>query len=196
MNSLNNNIKIVSISGPVGSGKNSILEGVLNKCNNCARLVTATTREPREGELDGIDYHFITKEKFLKAAQSGDIPEYWHAQDTDRYYGTYLPDLKQKAQEGKIVLAQVQAEGVRYFKDNFNTISILVLAGSEQELVDRVIARHPMDDEELRERLDTIHKEMQEFEQVCDYTVYNKNGKLDEAIDAVLKIMQSRDYIN
>ena len=188
--------KVLIISGPTGSGKNSILEGVLERCNNCARLVTATTREPREGEVDGVDYHYISKSEFLKAIDNGDIPEYWHAQDTDRYYGTYLPDLYSKAKDGKIVVAQVQAEGIKYFKTHHEAVSVLVVAGSEEELIGRVTARHPMSDDELQERLDAIHTEMREFEQVCDYTVKNENGKLDKAIDEVMQIMHKEGYIN
>jgi len=80
-----NKTKIVVIAGPSGSGKNSIMQGVLKRCDSCVRLVTATTRSPREGEKDGVDYHFISKEVFLDGIKSGEIPEFWHAQDTDRY---------------------------------------------------------------------------------------------------------------
>ncbi len=191
-----NKVKILIISGPTGSGKNSILEGVLKRCDNCARLVTATTREPRDGEVDGVDYHYISKSAFLTAIENGHIPEYWHAQDTDRYYGTYLPDLYNKAQDGKIVVAQVQAEGIKYFKAHHDAIAVLIVAGSEEELISRVTARHPMSDSELQERLEAIHTEMREFEAICDYTVKNENGKLDQAIDEVMQIMRKEGYIS
>jgi guanylate kinase len=192
---IDTDIKVLIISGPTGSGKNSILEGVLERCHNCARLVTATTRLPRGGEVDGVDYHFISKDVFLQAIKDGEIPEYWHAQDTDRYYGTYLPDLRNKAKAGNIIVAQVQAEGIKYFKKHYKTVSVLIVAGSEDELIGRVTARHPMTKEELKERLDTIHKEMQEFEQVCDYTVRNENGKLDIAIEEVITILKKENYV-
>ena len=191
-----NKTKIVVIAGPSGSGKNSIMQGVLKRCDSCVRLVTATTRSPREGEKDGVDYHFISKEVFLDGIKSGEIPEFWHAQDTDRYYGAYLPYLREKTKEGKTVVAQVQAEGIKYYKQNFETVAILVVAGSEAELIGRVTSRNAVTEQELKERMDLVHKEMLEFEQVCDYTVRNENGKLDEAIEQTMQILQKEGYIN
>jgi len=190
------NTKILIIAGPSGSGKNSILEGILDKCTNCARLVTATTRDPRGGEQDGVDYHFITKSHFLESIENGQIPEYWHAKDTDRYYGTYLPDLEKKTFEGKVVIAQVQAEGIKFFKENFNTITIMVTADSKDELIGRITARHPMSEDELKERMELIEKEMVELEPICDYTVRNPNGKLEEAIEKIITILKKENYVS
>ncbi len=190
-----NDTKVLIIAGPSGSGKNSILEGLLRECNNCSRLVTATTREPRDGEEHGIDYHFITKDAFLDGIKDGKIPEYWHAKDTDRYYGTYLPDLEQKTKQGKVVIAQVQAEGIKYFKEHFNTIAIMITADSEEELVDRITARHPMNEDELKERMDLIHREIEEFTPIVDYTVRNPDGKLDDAIKEVISILKKENYV-
>ncbi len=190
-----NETKILVIAGPSGSGKNSIMQGVLERCDNCARLVTATTRSMRDDEVDGVDYHFITKDKFLQGIKGGSIPEFWHAQDTDRYYGTYLPDLEQKTVEGKVVVAQVQAEGIKYFKEHFNTLAVIVVAGSEEELIGRVVARNPVTEEELKERMDLVQKEMVEFNQVSDYTVRNENGRLEQAIEEVITILKKENYV-
>ncbi len=192
---MNTNNKIVVIAGPSGAGKNSVLEGVLRNCNECARLVTATTRKPRDGETDGVDYHFISKNDFLSGIENGDIPEYWHAKDTDRYYGTYLPDLREKFRQGKVVIAQVQAEGIRYFKDNFHTIAICITPDSPKELMHRIKSRHPMTEQELSERMALIEKEMREFQEVCDYTVRNPDGKLDMTIEKVIEILQNEGFV-
>ncbi len=187
--------KILIIAGTSGSGKNSIMQGVLDKCENCVKLITATTRSPRGGEVHGEDYYFITKEEFLAGIKDGKIPEYWHAEDTDRYYGTHLPDLDKKANKNKVIVAQVQAEGIRYFKDNFDTIVVLVVAGSEEELIDRIESRQNIHEAELEERMALASREMEEFKSLCDYTVSNPNGKLDEAVDEVINILKKENYV-
>ena len=187
--------KVVIIAGPSGSGKNSILDVLMQRCDICARLVTATTREPRDGEQDGIDYHFITKDTFLRGISDGTIPEYWHAKDTDRYYGTYLPDLDAKFANGKIVLAQVQAEGIRYFKEHFTTIAFCIVPESKEALIARITARHPMTDEEITERMRLMEKEMKEFAPLCDYTIRNPDGKLNVAVDEVISILEQERFI-
>lgn len=187
--------KILIIAGPSGSGKNSILEGLLQQCSNCVRLVTATTRSPRAGEQDGVDYYFLTKTDFLKGIDSGQIPEYWHAKDTDRYYGTYLPGLNAKMIEDKVVVAQVQAEGIKFFKEHFNTIAIMITADSEEELIGRITARHPMTKNEIDERMGLVQKEVQELGQICDYTVRNPNGKLNQVITEIITILKKENYV-
>ena len=187
--------KILIIAGPSGSGKNSILEALLAQSDIFVRLVTATTREPRDGEIHTKDYYFISKDAFLEGIKSGQIPEYWHAKDTDRYYGTYLPDLTQKTKDGKIIIAQVQAEGIKYFKERFNAIAIMITAESEDELIGRINARSTMTPEELSGRMALIKKETEELNAVCDYTVRNANGKLDEAVAEVTTIVTDAGFI-
>jgi len=194
---INTSAHILIIAGPSGSGKNSIMEGVLKQCNKCARLTTATTRAPRATEQHGIDYYFITKSEFLDGIKSGQIPEHWHAEDTDRYYGAYLPDLEKKTAEGKIIIAQVQAEGIKYYKEHFaNTLAILVTAGNDDELKRRITSRHPISESEFAERIQLVQQELAEFKPICDYTVRNPDGKLDEAIAEVMQILQKEEYIN
>lgn len=188
--------KIVIISGPSGSGKNSVLQGVLDTCENCVRLVTATTRAIREGEQDGVDYHFLRKDQFLKGIENGDIPEHWRADETDRYYGTYMPALKERLAEGKTVLAQLQIEGLRYFKKKFGAVGIFVVADSYDELERRIRTRQPdMTDEEIEERLHTARQEVDEYSDEYDFTVVNARGKLDEAINQVIDIIRKEQYL-
>ena len=85
--------KVVVIAGPSGSGKNAIINEILSRYPRCVRLVTATTRKPRPGEKDGIDYHFLTQQKFERDMARGDIPEHRFVQELNTYYGIYLPDL-------------------------------------------------------------------------------------------------------
>jgi len=187
--------KIVVISGPSGSGKNSVLEGILEKCDNCTRLVTATTRSRREGEEHGVDYYFLSKEEFIKGTKNGEIPEYWHAIDTDRYYGTYIPDLEKKIGEGKTVLAQLQIEGVRFFKRTYDALSIFIMPESLTELQRRVLGRQDMSEKELKERLQEAEKEIIEYSPEYDHRIVNKKDQLDSAVEDVLDILRKEQYL-
>ncbi|MDP2650003.1 MAG: guanylate kinase [bacterium] len=187
---------VLVIAGPTGSGKNSVIDGVLGQCQKCTRLVTATTRAMREGERNGIDYYFLSKEEFLKAVKDGQIPEYWHAKETDRHYGTYLPDLEKKISEGKIVVAHMQIEGARYFKKHYNALTLFIVPDSLDELRRRVLGRQrDIPDEELEERLKIAEVEMSEHAPEYDYTIVNRRDKLNEAIDDVLDILKKEKYL-
>ncbi len=185
---------VVVIAGPSGSGKNSIINGVIERCSNCVRLVTATTREPRAGEVDGVDYHFLSKGDFLAGMKDGRIPEHWYAEETDRYYGTYLPDLEQKLSEGKTVLAHMQIEGARYFKAHFNALTLFIMPHSLDVLRQRVLERQDMGAEELEERLAEAQREIQEDAPQYDMQIVNEQGKLDEAIQAAINLLRDKGF--
>lgn len=192
---MNTDKKVVVIAGPSGSGKDSVIQGVLNQFPQCTRLTTATTREPRPGEVHAQDYYFISKDEFLSRIADGSIPEHWHAPDTDRYYGTYLPDLEQKLAEGKVVITQQQIEAVRFFKKNFGALTIAIEPGSLEELRGRIVKRHDMDEREITERLEKAKLELAENKAECAYTVINADGKLNDAVDATVDILRKEGYI-
>ncbi|MAZ67351.1 guanylate kinase [bacterium] len=191
------NAKIVVISGPTGSGKNSILKGILERStDDTARLVTATTRAQREGEEHERDHYFLSKVEFLKGIDEGTIPEHWYAPETDRYYGTYLPDLEKKLAQGKTVVAEVQIEGFRFFKKQFKALGIFIVAESYEELERRVRDRQQdISENELSERLQKARQEVDEYSKEYDYTVVNVRGKLEEAIEEVMDILRKEQYL-
>ncbi|MDP2648483.1 MAG: guanylate kinase, partial [bacterium] len=91
--------RVVVIAGPSGSGKNTVITRIMQGCHNCSRLVTATTRSMRPGEVDGVDYHFFTQERFDEEMSSGNIPEHRFVPALGTYYGTYLPDLEKRIKD-------------------------------------------------------------------------------------------------
>src|ERR1700742_4854258 len=100
-----NEKRVVVIAGPSGSGESTITNQLIGRFPaKLVRLVTATSRPPREGEKPGVDYHFFTKEEFQKHIASGDIIEYTYIENRDTYYGTYKPDLEEKLQSGHVVI--------------------------------------------------------------------------------------------
>ena len=109
--------QVIVIAGPSGSGKNVVIDRIMKEHHNCTRLVTATTRLARPGEVDGVDYHFFTQERFDEELAAGTIPEHRFVPALNTYYGVYLPDLEKRMRERKIVFAQVDIEGARLLKE-------------------------------------------------------------------------------
>ncbi len=192
------NRHVVVIAGPSGSGKNSILQAFLERFKNCARLVTATTRAPREGEREGVDYYFFSQEKFKEEMEKGMIPEHRFVSALGTYYGTYVPDLEKKLASGRIVLAQVDvegAEGASMFKERYGAVTIFVTPGSTEEFERRVRARNPsMSEDELQKRMRIAEKEMRDYANKYDYQVMNADGKLNEAVEQVVAILKKEGY--
>lgn len=187
--------KVVVIAGPSGGGKNSIIEMIVAQYPMCARLVTATTRLPRPGEVEAQDYHFLSEEVFLNALASGEIPEHRFIQKLGTHYGTYLPDIKAKIASGKIIIAHMDIIGARYFKEHFNATTLFVNPDSLEMLESRVRGRNPeMSEEEIQARMDIARIEINEHAPEYDYIVTNTHGKLSETVEQVVAIMKKEGY--
>ncbi len=186
--------QVVVIAGPAGSGKDSVVQGVLRRAPNATLMVTATTRPMRPGEENGVNYHFLTKGKFLTELQAGNILEHYHRADTDTYYGTYKPDIEARIASGKVVFAVIQIVGARYLKEHYDATTIFIMPPSLEILEKRVRARAPMSDIEWQERLTHTRREMEEDAPFYDYRITNEEGKLEAAIDGVIEILTKEGY--
>ncbi len=185
---------VVVIAGPTGSGKDSVIKGVLAKIKGAKFLTNVTTRKQREGEVDGINYHFITNDRFLEELKVGNILEYYHREDTDTYYGTYKPDLDEKIKDGNITFSQIQIVGAKYLKENYGATTIFILPPSIEELKKRVIIRGDVSAEEWQERLKHFRREMSEDIDFYDYKITNEDGKLEQTVNHVLQILKDEGY--
>ncbi len=193
MSETKNKVDLIVISGPSGVGKSSIIKGLLKRCPRASLLVSATTRKPRPGEKDGINYYFISEDEFKEKIKSGDIPEYRFTPETRNYYGTYLPDLRKKIEENKIPIADVDIIGAKFFKENFNPLLIFIMPPSEEALISRIQKRNDnMPKEELEERLKIAKREIKEDSKFYDYKIVNEEGKLQESIDKLLDIVRGK----
>lgn len=186
---------VAVIAGPSGGGKNSILDQLVERHPNCARLVTATTRNPRNGEVDGIDYHFLSAEQFMVALEHGDILEHRDVVGLGTHYGVYKPDIDTKLGEGKIVLAHLDIIGARRLKELYGAVTIFVMPDSPEILEQRIRSRNPdMADEEVMERLAIGKREMEDDIKEYDFTVINAQGKLNDAVEEVSAILKREGY--
>ncbi len=187
--------QIVVIAGPSGGGKNTIIEEVLDQCPNCTLLVTATTREPRLGEKDGVDYFFFGEDHFKSELAKGNILEHRFIEKLGTHYGVYKPDLDKRLLKGQVVLAHLDIIGAKYLKENYDATTIFILPQSHEELFERIRSRNPnMSPEELAERMRIAVDEVRNHAPLYDYRVVNANGKLFDTVAEVMAILKKEGY--
>jgi guanylate kinase len=186
---------VVVIAGPSGSGKNAILAEMVSRHENAARLVTATTREMRPGEIDGVDYHFLAQEQFLSEMNAGNIPEHRHVPALNTYYGIYLPDLETKIRAGKTVFAQVDIEGARLLKERYNATIIFIMPESLEQFHGRLRSRNPeWSQKEFDERMKITDEEIRSHSPQYDYRVINADGAFQDTIAQIMDILKKEGY--
>lgn len=188
--------KVLVISGPTGSGESTITNEIIKKFPNFTRLVTATSRKPRSGERNKIDYYFFSKEDFEKHIKNGDIVEYTYIENRDAYYGTYKPDLNEKIAKGFNVVVNVDIVGAKYYKENYNATTIFIRPASLKELKGRLLKRDKnISLEELTKRMRNAENEIRNEMNYYDYVVVNANGKLEKAIEEIVNILKKENYV-
>ena len=186
---------VVVIAGPSGSGKNAVIEALLQRFKKCSLLVNATTRTPREGEREGEDYYFQSESAFKNGIENGCILEYRYVPSLGTYYGTYKPDLEERIARGDIVLAHKDIVGARYLKEHYNAITIFLLPESIESLERRIRARNPgMSKMELDERMKMVRSEVDKDAPQYDYRVVNADGRLEKTVEEVVAILKKEGY--
>ena len=187
--------QVVVIAGPTGSGKDSIIKGIIDRYPEKAVLaVNATTRPPRPDERNGVNYYFLTNDKFKEEMAVGNIPEHYYRSETDTYYGLYKPDLDTRVAEGKIVFFQIQIVGAKWLKEHYDATTLFIMPPSLDAFEKRIRARAPMSDTEWQERAAFTKKEVEEEAPWYDHRIVNEDGKLDDAIEQVIEILKKEGY--
>ncbi|MBU6310657.1 hypothetical protein KGO06_01855 [Patescibacteria group bacterium] len=186
---------VFAIAGPTGSGKDSIIRGLIARYPRIVFAVNATTRSPRPQEESGVNYYFLSREDFLTRVDEGQIPEHYHRADTDTYYGLYKPDLDAKLRDGKIVAFQIQIVGARYLKEQYGATTFFIMPGSLDAFEHRVRARSAMTEAEWEERLAFTRREIADEAPWYDYRIVNEEGRLNAAIEEVVAILKKEGYV-
>ena len=175
--------KVIVISGPTGSGESTVTQQLIKRHESLTRLVTATTRDRRDGEVDGVDYHFFPKSKFLDALKKGLISECTHIANRDVYYGSYEPDLKDKLARGYSVIVNTDIIGTRYYKEHYNAITIFLDPGDLSSIAGRLKNRNPeITEEEIQARLQNAEREIACEMPFYEHVVKNEDGQLEQAV--------------
>jgi len=168
-----NNGFLIVISSPSGAGKTSLSKKLVSKKNNIQLSVSLTTRAPRKSEVNGIDYEFVSLQKFEKEIKKNSFLE--HAKVFDNYYGTLKKNVLKKINSGKNVLLDIDWQGARQVKKILpnQTLSIFILPPSIKELKNRLMKRKH-DNEFIIKRMSKARQEILHWKEY-DYVVINDN---------------------
>ena len=176
------------ISGPAGSGKGTV-NAILLERDDFAFSVSATTRAPRPGEVDGVNYHYITKESFLSRIESGDMLEY--TEYCGNFYGTPRKEAEEVLKTGKNLILEIEVEGAQNVKAKYpDAVLVLLLPPSYSEQEARLRGRGTETEQKILERLARAKEEVALADRY-DYVVYNYDGKADEAAAQILSIVEA-----
>ncbi len=183
---------ILVISGPSGSGKSSVLAKILKKYKNAYFSISSTSREPRVGEEDGVNYHFISKEKFEKGIKKGEFLEW--ALVHGNYYGTSLKAIQKAYEKNKIVILDIDVQGHRIIKEKMGNLitSVFITTPNDELLIQRLTDRNTDDEQSIKKRIKNAKKEMQSINEY-DYLLINDEFEtVAKDFDTILKASQFR----
>ncbi|MBS5982015.1 MAG: guanylate kinase [Clostridium butyricum] len=176
---------LIVISGPSGAGKGTICKSFLERNSEVAISVSATTRSPRSGEVDGINYYFMSKEQFKEKIEANDFLEY--AEVYDNFYGTPKSNVEQLLESGKDVILEIDIQGALKVKENTEEgVFIFILPPSMEELKARIIKRGSETPESLMKRFKSAYKEIN-FISRYNYAVVN--DEVETAVDKLEAII-------
>lgn len=184
---MNKGILIV-VSAPSGCGKGTILAEVL-KNEKFYYSVSATTRSPRPGETDGVNYHFLKKDQFEKLIENGGMLEY--AEYCGNYYGTPRDKVLEKINEGKNVILEIEVQGAMQIKEKCpEAVFVFIAPPSVAELRNRLVNRGTETPEVIEQRVSEAAQEIG-FAYKYDYVVVN--NVLETAIDDFLSVIRAEE---
>jgi guanylate kinase len=180
---------LVVISGPSGVGKDATIQLVKERGYPCYFVVTATTRSQRPGEVDGVDYHFVSEAEFTEMIVSGELIE--HAVVYDQYKGIPKAGVRAALASGRDVVMRVDVQGAATVRRLApQAVTIFLTAETEEALIERLRRRHTEGEAQLQQRIVTARAELEravEFK----YRVVNCECNLDQTVDQVIAIIQA-----
>lgn len=181
--------QLLVVSGPSGSGKGTVVS-FLKKTPGYAFSVSVTTREPRAGERDGVDYYYITSERFAKMRDAGELLEYTTFCNTS--YGTPVSEIARAEGLDRALVFDIETEGAANIRKLYpDAILVMLIPPTFAELERRLRARKSESEEKIANRLAKAKQEILLFENY-DYIVINETDKQEEAAKALDAIVRAR----
>ena len=173
------------ITGPSGVGKGTLIRGVMDRVGDLELSVSATTRPPRMGEVDGVDYHFLSREEFHRRLAAGEFLE--HADYAGNRYGTLRSELEDRLGAGHPVVLEIEVQGARQVREAMpEALQVFIAPPSLEELRTRLIARGTDDAEEVERRLRVAEGELAAQPEFRHVVV---NDRLQEALARLTEIV-------
>ena len=180
--------RLVVVSGPSGAGKTSVMHRVVQTCAlPLVRSVSATTRPPRDGETDGIDYHFLSDAEFQLRRKRGDFLECFQVFTQGHWYGTLASEVTTGLTEGKWVVLEIDVQGAQAVMRRFpNAITIFLRPSTREEIERRLRGRGTETEEAIERRLARADRELA-VAHLYQHQVINDN--MDQAVRNVCNIL-------
>jgi guanylate kinase len=170
---------LLVVSAPSGCGKTTILKQVMAKISGLQFSVSHTTRQPRRGEMDGIDYHFVSKEQFIALRDQEPSGFLEWAEVHGNFYGTSRQEVEASLTEGKDVILDIDIQGAEQVRKNADTVTVFISPPTLAELERRLRGRGTESAEDITVRLENAEKEMAA---ASNYRYLIINDELDQAV--------------
>lgn len=184
---------VIVISGPSGSGKGTVVKELRGICPTMQVSVSATTRLPREGETNGVEYYFKTREEFEGLIERGEVLEY--TQYNGNYYGTLKSEAERIISAGDDLILEIEVDGGGQIKRLMGNecVSVMLIAPSAAEQESRLRGRGTESEEVIQGRLARAKAEIREAVNY-DYIVVNESGKQTECAENILAIIKAEHF--
>ena len=183
---MNKNGILTVVSGFSGAGKGSVMKALLSKYDY-ELSVSATTREPRVGEVHGREYFFLTRDEFQRMIGENEFIEW--AEYVGNYYGTPRSYVEEKLREGKDVILEIEIQGAMKVKEQFpDALFLFITPASAEELRSRLISRGTESEDKIKQRLIRASEEAI-YMNSYDYIVVNETNHLDDCVEKVNQII-------
>jgi guanylate kinase len=177
--------RVFVITGPSGVGKGTLIRGLMERLPRLELSVSATTRAPRPGEQDGVDYHFLSRQEFDRKVEDEEFVE--HADYAGRSYGTLRSELEGRVREGAPVVLEIEVQGARQVRAAMpEAVQVFIAPPSLTALRTRLIGRGTDDSEEVERRLRVAEEELTAQPEFAHVVV---NDRLDEALDRLTSVV-------
>jgi len=179
--------RVFVITGPSGVGKGTLIRGLRERLPRLELSVSATTRGPRPGERDGVDYHFLGREDFDRRVAAGDFVE--HADYAGRSYGTLRSELERRVRDGVPVVLEIEVQGARQVRAAMpEAVQVFIAPPSVEALRSRLVGRGTDDQEEVARRLALAESELEAQPEFAHVVV---NDRLEEALEELTGIVSA-----
>jgi guanylate kinase len=179
--------RVFVITGPSGVGKGTLIRTLRERMPELELSVSATTRRPRPGETDGVDYHFLSDAEFERRVRAGEFVE--HATYSGRRYGTLRSELERRLAAGHPVVLEIEVQGARQVRKTMpEALQIFIAPPSPEALRTRLVGRGTDDVEQVAARLRTAEAELAARDEFARVVV---NDRLDDAVEELVGIVRS-----
>lgn len=176
--------KLIIVSGPSGSGKSTVTKIVKDRLN-IPLSISATTRKPREGEVEGIDYYFLSEDEFKRKISNDEFYEY--ANVHGNYYGTLKKTVEENLEKGLNVILEIDVQGALIAKDKKKDAVLVFFKTKDTKILEERLRGRKTDSEEvIKKRLENALKEL-EFEKKYDYTIINE--EIEDSCQKLVEII-------